>query len=139
MPLREVFEARHEYKVCVVQVKGRDTQVNLVSLNMIKFKVILGMDYLNPNYASVDCHHKIVRFDYPKESSFYIQGESSMAWSSVISVMTASHLMRHGCQSFLAMVLDTHMEVGNVAYVPIVGDYVDVFLDELPRLPLKRK
>lgn len=37
------------------------------------------------------------------------------------------------------MVLDTQVEVGNMVDVPIVGAYVDVFLEELLELPPKRK
>ncbi|EOY14073.1 Retrotransposon, Ty3-gypsy subclass-like protein [Theobroma cacao] len=72
-------------------------------MDMMEFDVILGMDWLSPNYASVDYHHKRVKFDYLGETPFYIQGDRSMASNSLISAMTASHLMRRGCQGFLAM------------------------------------
>lgn len=62
-----------------------------------------------------------------------------MASNSVILAMTASRFMRHGCQGFFKVVLDTQVEIGNMENVPIVGDYVDVFSEELPGLPLQRE
>ncbi|XP_017972518.1 PREDICTED: uncharacterized protein LOC18507117 [Theobroma cacao] len=48
-----------------VRVKDKDTLVNLVVLDTLDFDVILGMDWLAPYHASVDCFHKLVKFDFP--------------------------------------------------------------------------
>ncbi|KAK6238940.1 hypothetical protein QUC31_004409 [Theobroma cacao] len=74
-PLREVFVAEWEYRSYVVQVKDKETLVNLVVLDALDFDVILGMDWLSPCDASVDCYHKSVRFDFSREPSFSIQGD----------------------------------------------------------------
>ncbi|EOY20476.1 Uncharacterized protein TCM_046344 [Theobroma cacao] len=63
--LKEVFVAEWEYESCVVRVKDKDILVNLVVLDTLDFDVILGMDWLTPYHASVDCFHKLVIFDFP--------------------------------------------------------------------------
>ncbi|WRX27055.1 Reverse transcriptase/retrotransposon-derived protein [Theobroma cacao] len=55
----QVFMAEWEYESCVVRVKDKDTSVNLVLLDTLDFDVILGMDWLSPCHASVDCYHKL--------------------------------------------------------------------------------
>ncbi|WRX09990.1 Reverse transcriptase domain - like 10 [Theobroma cacao] len=134
-PLKEIFVAEWEYESCVVRVKDKDTLVNLVVLDTLDFDVILGMDWLSPRHASVDCYHKLVRFDFPGESSFSIQGDRSNAPTNLISVISARRLIRQGCIGYLAVVRDTQVKVGNVSQVSVVKEFVDVFPEELPGLP----
>lgn len=63
----------------------------------------------------MDCHHKRIRFDYLRETPFYIQGDHIMALSSMILAKTISHLMRHGCLGFLVVAIDTQVEAVSVA------------------------
>lgn len=70
--LKEVFMAQFEYKPCVVWIRDKDTQATLILLGMLDFDVILGMDWLSLNYATVDYHHKLVRFDYLRKPSISI-------------------------------------------------------------------
>ncbi|EOY08583.1 Uncharacterized protein TCM_023267 [Theobroma cacao] len=87
-PLREVFVAKWEYRSCVVRVEQKDTLVNLVQLDTLDFDVILGMDWLSPYHASMDCYHKLIRFDFPSEPSVSIKGDRSNAPTNLISVMS---------------------------------------------------
>ncbi|WRX29823.1 Reverse transcriptase domain - like 10 [Theobroma cacao] len=75
-----------------------------------------------------------MRFDFPIESSFTIQGDYGMAPTSVISATVAKRSLRQGCYGYLALVMDTQVEMGNMANVPIVVKFPDVFLKELPSL-----
>ncbi|WRX29415.1 hypothetical protein QQP08_021902 [Theobroma cacao] len=106
-PLKEVFVAEWEYESCVARVKDKDTSVNLVVLDTLDFDVILGMDWLSPCHANVDCYHKLIRFDFPSEPSFSIQGDRSNVPTNFISVMATRRLLRQGCSVYLAMVRDT--------------------------------
>ncbi|EOY26421.1 DNA/RNA polymerases superfamily protein [Theobroma cacao] len=105
-PLKEIFVAEWEYESCVVRVKDKDTSVNLVVLDTLDFDVILGMNWLSPCHASVDCYHKLVRFDFPGEPSFSIQGDRSNAPTNLISVISARRLLRQGCIGYLAVLQD---------------------------------
>lgn len=138
-PLKEIFVAEWEYESCVVRVKDKDTSVNLVVLDTLDFDVILGMDWLSPCHASVDCYHKLVRFDFPGEPSFSIQGDRSNAPTNLISVISARRLLRQGCIGYLAVVKDSQAKIGDVTQVSVVKEFVDVFPEELPGLPPERE
>ena len=138
-PLKEIFVAEWEYESCVVRVKDKDTSVNLVVLDTLDFDVILGMNWLSPCHASVDCYHKLVRFDFPGEPSFSIQGDRSNAPTNLISVISARRLLRQGCIGYLAVVKDSQAKIGDVTQVSVVKEFVDVFPEELPGLPPERE
>ncbi|WRX29259.1 Reverse transcriptase domain - like 10 [Theobroma cacao] len=138
-PLKEIFVAKWEYESCVLRVKDKDTSVNLVVLDTLDFDVILGMNWLSPYHASVDCYHKLVRFDFPGEPSFSIQGDRSNAPTNLISVISARRLLRQGCIGYLDVVKDSQAKIGDVTQVSVVKEFVDVFPEELPGLPPERE
>ena len=57
----------------------------------------------------------------------------------MISAATARTMVRKGCEAYLAYVIDTVKARPSVSDIPIVSDFPDVFLDELPRLPPHRE
>ena len=48
------------YRSCLVSLAGYDTWVDLIILGMVEFDVILGMDWLSPYHAVLDCNVKTV-------------------------------------------------------------------------------
>ena len=57
----------------------------------------------------------------------------------LISAVTTFHLIREGCEAYLANIIDTTTVSLGVKEVPVVSDFLDVFLDELPGLPPYRE
>ena len=60
--LGETIVVRYMYPDCVVEVEGKIFPTDLIELQVLEFDVILGMDWLSENYASIDCHDKCIRF-----------------------------------------------------------------------------
>ena len=56
----------------------------------------------------------------------------------MISALGDSSLLRKGCQSFLAYVVNEENDL-KLEEIPIVRDYPNVFLEDLPGLPPKRE
>ena len=54
-PLGETIEVKYMYRACVVEVKGRVLPADLIELAVLDFDVILGMDWLCDNYATLNC------------------------------------------------------------------------------------
>ena len=50
----------------MVTFVGRNTYVDLVILEMVDFDVILGMNWLSPNFAILDCNAKTVTLAKPR-------------------------------------------------------------------------
>ena len=57
---------------------------------------------------------------------------------SLINVMTASKMLRKGCQGYLAFVVDRRQEGTQLEDIPIVKEFPDVFPDDISSLPLDR-
>ena len=56
--------------------------------------------------------------------------------SNVISAMQARRLLRKGCEAFLALVLDSKRGQIELENILVVKDFLDVFPQELPGIPL---
>ena len=59
-PVGESVVVEKVYRSCLVNFMGSNTYVDLVILEMVDFNVILGMTWLSPNFAILDCNAKTV-------------------------------------------------------------------------------
>ncbi|KAL0546386.1 hypothetical protein IC582_016294 [Cucumis melo] len=106
---------------------------------MQDFDVILGIDWLSANHASIDCFRKEVVFNPPSGTSFKSKGAGIICIPKVILAMKASKLLSQGTWSILASVVDTREPEVSLSSEPVVREYPDVFPDELPGLPPPRE
>ncbi|KAJ9561902.1 hypothetical protein OSB04_007062 [Centaurea solstitialis] len=94
------------FRDCSLVLDNHDFLVDLISIDICGFDVVIGMDWLIKNRAVIICYERMVQ----------------------------------GCTSFMAYVLDATKEVKKIVKdVPIVGEYPDVFPDDLPGLPPDRQ
>ncbi|KAL4037318.1 hypothetical protein IC575_000910 [Cucumis melo] len=131
--------SKEKVKACQIVIAGHVIEVTLLVLDMLDFDVILGMDWLAANHASINCSRKEVAFNPPSMVSFKFKGEGSRSLPQVISAMRASKLLSQGTWSILASVVDTREVDVSLSSEPVVRDYPDVFPKELPRLPPHRE
>ena len=61
-PMGGVIEAKWGCSGCVLNVGGYEVVIDLVLLHMTVFDVVLGMDWLAPHHAVLDCFSKKVTF-----------------------------------------------------------------------------
>ena len=54
------------YRSCLVTFVGSNTRVDLIILEMVDFDVILGITWLSPNFAILDCNAKTVTLAKPE-------------------------------------------------------------------------
>ncbi|GJW77951.1 putative reverse transcriptase domain-containing protein [Tanacetum coccineum] len=106
---------------------------------MLDFDVILGMDWLASHRATIDCYARTVIFGNVRQPEFVYHGSSPLKSVKLISAMKARTLISHGCQGFLASVMDISLESPNIENLSVVREFVDVFPDELPGLPPARE
>ena len=138
-PIGDTLMTNLVLKSCIICIEGRELLADLVLLDMHDFDVILGMDWLASYNASVHCFEKEVVFRPPGESEFLFKPSCLPFMPRVISCIQANRLLRKGYQGFLASVVDLQsgeLEIGNI---PIVKDFLDVFVDDLPALPTDRE
>ncbi|KAL4032921.1 hypothetical protein IC575_006004 [Cucumis melo] len=138
-PSGECMLSKEKVKACQIEIAGHVIEVTLLVLDMLDFDVILGMDWLAANHASIDCSRKEVAFNPPSMASFKFKGEGSRSLPQVISAIMASKLLSQGTWGILASVVDTREADVSLSSEPVVRDYPDVFPEELPGLPPHRE
>ncbi|KAL4016296.1 hypothetical protein IC575_023944 [Cucumis melo] len=57
-PSGECMLSKEKVKACQIEIAGHVIEVTLIVLDMLDFDVILGMDWLAANHASIDCSRK---------------------------------------------------------------------------------
>ncbi|KAL0541249.1 hypothetical protein IC582_021291 [Cucumis melo] len=138
-PSGECMLSKEKVKACQIEIAGHAIEVTLIVLDMLDFDVILGMDWLAANHASIDCSRKEVTFNPPSLASFKFKGGGSKSLPQVISAIRASKLLSQGTWGILASVVDTREADVSLSSEPVVRDYPDVFPEELPGLPPHRE
>ncbi|KAL0550473.1 hypothetical protein IC582_014992 [Cucumis melo] len=138
-PSGECMLSKEKVKSCQIELAGHVIEVTLIVLDMLDFDVILGMDWLAANHASIDCSRKEVTFNPPSMASFKFKGGGSKSLPQVISAIRASKLLSQGTWGILASVVDIREADVSLSSEPVVRDYPDVFPEELPGLPPHRE
>ncbi|GJS99502.1 putative reverse transcriptase domain-containing protein [Tanacetum coccineum] len=138
-PMKNHMLIDHEYVNCPLHFDDRIRPANLLPIHMFDFDVILGMDWLASHRATIDCYARTVIFGNVRQPEFVYHGSSPLKSVKLISAMKARTLISHGCQGFLASVMDTSLESPNIEDLSGLREFADVFPDELPRLPPARE
>ncbi|XP_070056242.1 uncharacterized protein [Nicotiana tomentosiformis] len=86
---------------------------------MVDFDVILGIDWLSPYYTILDCH--------PKTTTL------AMPW-----LLRFNKWLRREYLAYLAFVRDVTADTPTVDSVPVVREFLDVFLVDLWGMPPDR-
>ncbi|XP_027124189.2 uncharacterized protein [Coffea arabica] len=124
---------------CEIWVGERKLLGNLISLAIKGYDMILGMDWLVRYDAQLDCKRKVVKFRIPGEATLKLDMRGSLASSAMISGIRARKLLSRGAQGFLTFLINPPTDKLKVEDVPIVGEYSDVFPDELVNLSPQRE
>ncbi len=81
------------YYACPVMVKNKCFLANMVVLELMDFDVILGMDWLLANYATLDYRNKVVRFRGHDGLEVVFQRDQTLAMKRMIFVMQANKML----------------------------------------------
>ena len=92
-PSEEIMLSKEKIKACQIEIDGRVLGVTLLVLDIRDFDVVLGMDWLAANHASIDCSRKEVVFNPLTEPGFKFKGVGTVVLPKVISAMKASKLL----------------------------------------------
>ena len=96
------------------------------------------MDWLSMLGATLDCPRKEVRLHTLDDREVCFIDERKLIPSCMISALTATKLLRKGCEAYLACVVTTESKGAEFTNILIVRRFFDVFSEELPRLPPDR-
>ena len=120
-------------------IQNKDFPAYLIVLGIHDFDIVLGMDWLSKHKATLDCYKKEVRLVRPEEPDVISRGIRREIAPSLINAMTASKMLRKGCQGYLAFIVDRRQEGTRLEDIPIVKEFPDVFPDDISGLPPDRE
>ncbi|XP_061365886.1 uncharacterized protein LOC133309163 [Gastrolobium bilobum] len=114
----------------ILQFEGNTYTVSLVVLPVFNFDVIIGMDWLSENGMTLDCQAGKVIVP-PRDGN-------SLSFSTISLLQVRKELIR-GAAGYL-LLMESETSVGkSIRDVPVVNEFEEVFLDEIPRLPPHRE
>ncbi|XP_024962450.1 uncharacterized protein LOC112502702 [Cynara cardunculus var. scolymus] len=119
-------------------VTGCGLSIQLFPMPMKEFDVVVGIDWLAENRASILYTKKIIIIDLPEKRPIVIYGDQQDHHTNLLSVLKARKCIEKRCQGYLASVIDSKKEKGNQESIPVVCDYPEVFLEDLTGLPPDR-
>ncbi|XP_071933123.1 uncharacterized protein [Coffea arabica] len=126
------------YRNCEFWVGERKMLVDLISLDIKGYDVIIGMDFLGHHHAKLDCRAKVVEFCIPAEATLRLDVKSRLASSAMVSGIRARKMLSKGAQGFIAFLINTPSDQAKLEDVPVVREFPDVFPEELKTLPPER-
>ncbi|GJR61280.1 putative reverse transcriptase domain-containing protein [Tanacetum coccineum] len=109
-PMKNNVVIGHEYRDCLIRFDDKIRSAILLPLEMSNFDIILGMDWLTENPATIDCHTKRVIFGDFSNPEFIYQGSRPGKPIKTISALKARKLISHGCEGFLASIKDISLD-----------------------------
>ncbi|XP_057499379.1 uncharacterized protein LOC130783656 [Actinidia eriantha] len=130
-PIGGVVSLNRVCRGCVLVIADRRIEADLIVMDMSGFDIILGMDWLSSNRAIVDCFQRRVTITIPYGDSFFFVGDRLDSPTSSLPHLCSKRCTTH----YLASLWVEEGETTLVELPPIVCEYVDVFPEDLPRLP----
>nr|GEU34859.1 putative reverse transcriptase domain-containing protein [Tanacetum cinerariifolium] len=97
------------------------------------------MDWLDRYNANILCSQKLVRVVNPQGQEIFIYGDKRKGEFKLCSMMKARKYMSRRCQDYMAHVVDTNVDKKSAKYVPVVNEFLDVFLEDLSGIPPERQ
>jgi hypothetical protein len=138
-PLGENIHIDDIYRGVKLYIEGLELRVDLMPLELYDFDLILGMDWLSKYKAQMDCFTKMVTIQGIGDKRVVLKGERKVIPSCVIAISVAIKLLRKGCSAWLAHVRELEKGSIDLASIPVVREFRDVFPEELPGLPPVRE
>ncbi|XP_027155548.1 uncharacterized protein LOC113755883, partial [Coffea eugenioides] len=127
------------YKNCEFLIGERKMLVDLISLDIKGYDVIIGMDFLAHHHAKLDCRAKVLELWIPGEATLKLDVKGRLASSAMISGFRARKMLHKGARGFLAFLINAPSDQVKLEDVPVVREFLDVFPKELKTLPPERE
>ncbi|XP_018474603.2 uncharacterized protein LOC108845897 [Raphanus sativus] len=124
---KERITTNWKYEEVSVVLAGINLPANLLELELGRYEVILGMDWLAQHGAIVDCAKTCVRIPLDGRQIVY-RGMKTRTGVSVISMVQAEEAIRRGSEAFLATIeMVEETEAPDLGNISVAAEYADVF------------
>nr|GEX16244.1 putative reverse transcriptase domain, ribonuclease H-like domain, aspartic peptidase domain protein [Tanacetum cinerariifolium] len=125
-------------KGCTLNLVNHIFKINLISIELGMFDIIIGMDCLVKHDAVIVCGEKVVHIPYGNKM-LIVKSDKGVSRLKVISCIKARKYVKRGCYLFLAHVMEKKSKEKRLEDVHVICDFPKVFPEELPGLPPPRQ
>ncbi|GKE19597.1 putative reverse transcriptase domain-containing protein [Tanacetum coccineum] len=113
-------------------------EIDLIPIKLDSFDVVIGMDWLSKYHARIICDKKVIHILINGET-LIIRGDQSKIRLSLISCIKTERYISRGCQVFIIQVMEKKSDEKRLEDIPVVREFPEVFLEDLPGLPPVRQ
>ncbi|XP_023754518.2 uncharacterized protein LOC111902944 [Lactuca sativa] len=124
---------------CTLTLNKYSFQIDLMSVTIKSFDVVLGMDSLSSHHDDILCYEKTIHVNLPSSKTLIIYGDKPGTNLRIISCVKAQKYLRKECHAFLAHVVDEKKEVKDIKDIPEVCNFPDIFPEDLLVVPPERQ
>nr|GEX58825.1 reverse transcriptase domain-containing protein [Tanacetum cinerariifolium] len=135
---KRVVSTNTVLKGCTLNLVNHVFEIDLLLIELGTFDVIIGMDYLVKHDAVIVYGKRFVRIMYGNKM-LIVKSDKGVSRLKVISCIKARKYVERGCHLFLAHVTEDKSKEKRMKDVPVIHDFLEVFLEELPGLPPPRQ
>ena len=100
----QVMHSLGRVKDIPIVIQDRVMPVDLVVVRLKNHEVILGMDWLGKNRATLDCHRGRVQFESGCGPPIRFQGIRPTSGCLVISAVQVERMLEKGCEAYLVTI-----------------------------------
>ncbi|GJV21340.1 reverse transcriptase domain-containing protein [Tanacetum coccineum] len=125
-------------KGCTLTLLNQPFEIDLMPIKLGSFDVVIGMDWLSKYHAKILCDEKVVHIPINDET-LIIQGDRSKTQLNLISCIKTKKYISRGCQVFMIQVMEKKADEKRLEDIPVVKEFPDVFLENLPGIPPVRQ
>ncbi|XP_054824928.1 uncharacterized protein LOC129322628 [Prosopis cineraria] len=120
------------------------TSIDLICLPMSGIDVIIGIDWLSANGATLDCNRKAVSLPVYMATTVNDGTTSPVPVTTpetpkFLSAVQVKESVKEGCQAFMVLCLVHRVYDGVLDKIGVVNEFLEVFADEVSGFPLERE
>ncbi|GKD83349.1 putative reverse transcriptase domain-containing protein, partial [Tanacetum coccineum] len=123
---------------CTLILLNEPFKIDLMSIKLGSFDVVIGMDWLSKYHARIICDEKVVHIPIYGET-LIIQGDRSKTRLSLISCIKTKRYISRGYQVFIAQVMEKKSDKKQLEDIPVVREFPEIFPEDIPGLPSVRQ
>jgi hypothetical protein len=115
------------------------TRIDLYVMILGSYDVMMGMDWLESHEAILNCKTKWLSLVDDEGQRHVIVGRNRGVSLRFISSLQLRKSLHKGCKLYAILALNEKGVLEGLEHLPVVKEFVDIFPEELPRMPPERE